>query len=84
MFQSQRAQTIVAASAKGTASQTPRIPNSEGSVSRHIVKKPKVRRKDTIAECFPSDKAVKAAEIKIFTPQHKNAVEKMGKPMAAI
>ena len=75
---------IVSNSAAGTASHTPATPISLGSVINNIVISPKVRRKDRIADRFPSDNAVNAAEVKIFKPQNRKLNEKIGKPLRAI
>ena len=71
-------------SASGTASQTPTTPKSFGSVSKNTVISPKVRRNDSIADDFPLDNAVKAAETKIFHPQNRKLTEKIEKPSRAI
>ena len=58
-------------SAIGTASHTPVTPKRSGSMSSNTVISPKVRRNDKIADNFPFDNAVNAAEVKIFSPQNR-------------
>lgn len=75
---------IVMNSASGTASHTPVTPKIFGNVSNSIAISPKVRKKEIIADNFPFDKAVNAAEAKIFNPQNRKAKEKIKNPFPAI
>ena len=68
----------------GTASHTPVTPKRFGNISSSTVIKPKVRRKDKIAEIFPFDNAVNAAEVKIFCPQNRKLKEKSKNPFLVI
>ena len=72
-----------AASASGTASQSPATPSTRGSSRIPAVRKQNVRRKDSSAEIFPSESAVKSAEVNRFTPQNRKETEKMRKPSTA-
>lgn len=75
---------IVINSAAGTASHTPKMPIQFGRSHNNIKIKPKVRKKDKIADNFPLDKAVKAAETKILNPQNKKLKGKIRNPFLVI
>ena len=64
------------ASAAGTAIHTPVTPMIRGSRSSPAMRKPKVRAKEMAAEVRPSDRAVKRAEAKMFTPEKRKVGEK--------
>ena len=53
------ATNMVANSAIGIANQTPLIPNNAGNTNSETTMNKRVRANETIAEVFPSDKAVK-------------------------
>lgn len=75
---------MVSSSAIGTASQTPITPISLGKITSSTRISPKVRKNDIIADIFPLDKAVYAAEVKIFNPQNKKLYGKTKNPLLAI
>ena len=75
---------MVISSAVGTASHTPITPKTLGNVSSSTVISPKVRRNDKIADSFPFDNAVNAAEVKIFSSQNKKLKGKIKNPFRAI
>ena len=71
-------------SASGTASHTPSTSSSRGSRSSPSSRKPKVRANEIMAEVRPSDRAVKRAEEKIFTPAKRKAGANRRKPSRAM
>ena len=75
---------MVKNSAAGTASHTPVTPINSGSISKSGVISPNVRKKDNTADSFPFDSAVKAAEVKIFSPQNRKLNGKIRNPFRAI
>lgn len=70
-------------SAKGIASQTPVILKNLGNVIKVMVIKPKVLRKEIMADILPFDSAVKKAETKILKPLKRKLKEKIIKPFLA-
>ena len=75
---------MVISSAVGTASHTPVTPKTLGNVKSSTVISPNVRRNDKIADSFPFDNAVNAAEVKMFSPQNKKLKGKIKNPFRAI
>ena len=75
---------MVINSAIDTASHTPITPKTFGNVESSTVISPKVRWNNKIADNFPFDNAVNAAEVKMFSPQNRKLKGKIKNPFRAI
>ena len=71
-------------SAIGTESQMPTLPMSCGRMRMLADKIRKVRRKEIMADVFPSENEVNIAEAKILKPVNRNETEKRYQPLLAI
>lgn len=74
----------VSSSAKGTAIHIPVTPKKCGSISNPAQIKTNVRSVEIIADTFPFDKAVNAAETNRLKPQNKKLTGKIKNPCFAI
>lgn len=74
---------MVSSSANGTEIQTPTTSKNCGSISKPREIKTNVLKVEIIANTFPLDRAVNAAEANIFKPQHKKLIGNIRKPCLA-